>query len=658
MRASRLYRLFAFALLFLAALFASGAQAEEQPSGVTLFTNTREVCVASATPLPYPFTPTQDGVYRFYAFSSDVPVDLTLRLPEEEIPLRRASGVGQTYVEYELTAGQTAILSVNCPANRAEEVTLEVMLQKYGQCIEQPIDLPGESAVYSRTLLRARDTHYYRFTAPVSGWYTIRTESVGGSVLDTQGHLLSSLGLTLQLDDDLLFPSDPNFSLTAYLNAGSDYYIRVNAFSNNTGSYRLLICAPQENTERPRSVSLRPLSAVMSVGETLELTASLQPGNALPDIAYSSADPSVAMVSSEGILTALRAGSTQIYAFASGARTAMTVIVKPVQAQKLIAANPEVTLYQGDEEELYARFVPSNTTNQSLVWSCLDPEVAQVDETGRVRAMSPGVATVIARSADGLTAEFSVTVTPPRPVYRALVLGEENYADGRVREGNRNTTEGIADLLMAQTVEGAAYQVRTQIDSTLDEVIRGISLAFYGATENDVSLLYINCHGDANDSGPFLELHDGTRISPEQLRSLLLEIPGQVVVILDCCQSGTFIGKGVDFTAFDSLSQGSFLVLTSSAAGQDSYRLRFTGGEDEGGVATVLSRSLAEGAGWDLIRDKKTQLKADSNGDGVVTFAEIYAYAARRVQYYLSGSGVRQNVQASDPSSQLILFAQ
>ena len=313
-----------------------------------------------------------------------------------------------------------------------------------------------------------------------------------------------------------------------------------------------------------------------------------------------------------------------------------------------------MTLHLGDTQALDVRFSPSNATNKHLNWTSSNPDVAQVDENGQVQALSTGEATVTATSVDGLTAEFTLTVLPPRAVYRALVLGEENYVDGRVREGNYNTTKGIADLLMAQSIDGAAYQVRMQIDSTLEDILRGVSLAFYGATENDVSLLYINCHGDADDGGAFLELHDGTRIYPEQLRSLLLDIPGQVVVILDCCQSGTFIGAGEN--AFDRLSQGRFLVLTSSAAGQDSYRLRFTGGEDESGVATVLARSLAEGAGWDLIRDRKTQLKADANGDGKVTFAEIYQYTARRVEYYLSGSEVRQSVQASDPASQLVLF--
>lgn len=658
MNKGRLYRLLAFALLFSAALFAflpARAEEENPASNVTLFTNTRETCVASAQQSPYRFTPTQDGVYRFYAFSKDVPVELELRLPEEEYPLRRANGSQSVYVEYFLNAGQTALLYVQCPSGQEEEVTLEVMLQKYGQCIETPIELKSQSAVYSRTLLHARDTHYFRFVAPVSGWYTMRTESVGGSVLDTQGYLLNEAGLTMQADDDLLFPTDPNFSITAYLTEGKAYYLRVNAFSNNTGSYRLVLSMPEKSTSRPRSVSLYPMNAVLSVGEKQSLIASLVPENALCDVAYSSADPSVAVVSSSGVVTAVGAGSTQIYAFASGVRAVTTIIVKPESLKSLTAVEPEVTLHVGDTQTLSVRFTPSNATNKRLTWMSSDPEVAQVDEYGTVQALSVGQATVTATSEGGLTAEFTLTVAPPRAVYRALVLGEENYVDGRVREGNRNTTEGIAELLLAQSIDGAGYQVRMQIDSTLEEIARGISLAFYGATENDVSLLYINCHGDADDGGAYLELHDGTHISPQQLRSLLEEVPGQVVIILDCCQSGTFIGAGSG--GFDGLSQGRFLVLTSSAAGQDSYRLRFTGGEDEDGVATVLARSLAEGAGWDLIRDKKTQLKADANGDGMVTFAEIYQYTARRVEYYLSGSEVRQNVQASDPANQLVLFA-
>lgn len=658
MKKGRLCRLFAFALLSLAALFAfQPARAEEEKAAsVTLFTSTRETCLTSDEPTTCLFTPAQDGVYRFYAFSEEAQVQLELRLPEEEIPLCSAGGVGTQYVEYSLSAGQTAILSVGCPNGQAEQVTLEVMLQKFGQCIEQAADLRAESAAYSRTLLHARDTHYYRFVAPVSGWYTMRTESLGGSVLDTQGYLLSAQGLTLQVDDDLLFPSDPNFSITAHLTEGSTYYLRVNAFSNNTGAYRLVMCMPEEQTERPRSIELQPTSAVLSVGEQQSFTPRIQPSNALRDVAYSSADPSVASVSPEGVVTAVSAGVTQVYAYASGARSVVTIIVKPVAARQLIADEPEATLRVGEEQALSVRFSPSNATRQALTWQSDAPEVAGVDAAGVVHAFSEGEATITALSEEGLSVTFFLIVLPPRPVYRALVLGEENYLDGRVREGNRNTTEGIAELLLSQSIDGSAYQVRMQIDSTLEEIVRGVSLAFYGATENDVSLLYVNCHGDADDAGAFLELHDGTRIGPERLRGLLSGIPGQVVVILDCCQSGTFIGRG-GAQAFDALSQGRFLVLTSSAAGQDSYRLRFTGGEAEDGVATVLARSLAEGAGWDLIRDKRTQLKADANGDGLITFSEIYQYTARRVRYYLSGSGVSQDVQASDPGSQLVLFA-
>ena len=68
MTKGRLYRLFAFALLCSAALFAfhpAWAEEENTASNVTLFTNTRQTCVESVQPMPYLFTPAQYRNYRY-----------------------------------------------------------------------------------------------------------------------------------------------------------------------------------------------------------------------------------------------------------------------------------------------------------------------------------------------------------------------------------------------------------------------------------------------------------------------------------------------------------------------------------------------------------------------------------------------------------------
>jgi len=651
---------FTFALLFTAALFvfhpAFCEEEEIHPSNVTLFTNTRESGVPSDTPFPYLFTPVKSGLYRFYAFSGDVPVTMQLFLPEEDTPLLSASGQGTLFLESELSKGVTCILYLTCPKEQAEKVSIEVMPQKYGYCIDQPIPLSAAPVSYTRTLTSARDTHFYRFVAPTTGYYTIRSEAPGPIQLDTQCHLLNSQGVTLALDDDILFPGDANFRIFTRLTAGETYYIRVNAFSNNTGAYRLVISAPLSDTFLPRHLTLHAPSSVLDAGQQTALHPLIQPAASLPDIAYASSDPAVCTVSSDGVVTAIGAGSAQIFAFCGPVSASVDIHVRTIQAITLTAEEPIITLHQGESHVLRALFTPSNATIQSLSWASSDPGTVSVNDQGVITALAPGSAAITA-SSGSLSAQFSITVEPPLPVYRALVMGEETYLDGRVREGTRNTTLGVTDLLTMQSLGGTGYQVSTQINSTMQDFLDGLIIAFEGATENDISLLYINCHGSSQGDRAYLELHDGTRIPPDTLRRLLEGIPGRVVVILDCCQSGAFIGRSDGLTAFDALSRGRLLVITSSAANQDSYRLRFTGEGGEDGTATVLARSLAEGAGWDLIRDKKTQLKADSNRDGQITFSEIYQYARRRVHYYLSGTGVSQDVQTTNPGSQLILFA-
>ena len=671
-----------FALLCLAALFVlAGCSASAQETAapeptpapvtsVTLFTNSRESCVPSEEPFPYRFTPAEDGVYGFYAFSRSAPLSVELRLSEEEEPLAAVSGTGTVHLEQALISGETYLFYITCPPEQAADVTVEVMQLMHGRCIDRPIDLPGESVSYPRAILHPRETHYYRYMPTVTGWHVIRSEAMQEPMLDTQCALLDASGLTVDMDDDLLFPGDANFRICAYLRSGTVYYLRVNAFSNNVGVYRLAVDAPEPGRPEPEHLFLSPSVNVMSMGGTLRLNARLSPENALRSLTWASADPTVATVDADGVITAVGAGVTQVYAFAVGqVSQSVMVRVRPLALTDIApGGDAEPSLRMGETLQLSLVFVPENATDRSVRWQSADPSVASVDGQGLVRGVSPGQTVVEAMTAGGLTARFTVSVLPERPVYRALVLGERDYLDGRVRTGARTTAQGVTDMLRAQNLDGAGYQVRMQMDSTLADVLLGIETAFAGAQEKDVSLLYISCHGDADQSGPYLELHDGTRITASMLGGMLRGVPGTVVLIIDCCKSGGFLGKsaapgnnwgfgtGRQERSWLSGGSGRYLLLASSGADQDSYRLRFTGENSEEGTATVLSRALCEGAGWDIIRGTATRLRADADGDGTVTFQEIYSYVLKRVGYYISGSGAAQTVQASESSSQLALF--
>lgn len=78
---------------------------------------------------------------------------------------------------------------------------------------------------------------------------------------------------------------------------------------------------------------------------------------------------------------------------------------------KSIEITKSLTLKPGTNETLSATISPQDATNQKLVWSSSDTEIATVDETGNVKAISRGKATITATSgADALITATSTVI--------------------------------------------------------------------------------------------------------------------------------------------------------------------------------------------------------------------------------------------------------
>ena len=640
-------------------------------SSVTLFLNSREPFrfTKGWEEQAYYFTPTRSGSYLFHGLpAGDDNARLYARLYDENgDQIRETAGSGSFQIEVPLMAGTRYKLVVTAMDVGAAAM-IEVMENAYGRCCDQPIRLSGESVRYARTIVNARDTHWFSFVAPCDGWYVIRTES-DDAALDTRGYLLNGAWRQIAENDDILFPSDGNFRICARLSAGETYFIRVSAGSNQTGTYRLVLSAPDAVNVLPSGITIRNAIVSLKPGESESLSLSIQPDNAQSDTAFASADQSVATVSPGGVITAVSPGKTIIYAYTGFLQAACEVTVEQVLLTGL-DAGPDLSVAAGEQTAMEVTYAPANATERSVVFSSADESIALVDQSGVVTGVSEGETTLTVRSEGGaIQASVRVTVTPARPVYRALVLGEQNYENGRVRTGGLNTAQGVADMLANQSIDGRGYQVTLKMDSTREELLAAIDETFRDASSGDVSLFYINCHGDY-DSTAWIELHDGTRITAVQLEQLLRGIPGRVVVIIDCCRSGGFLDgrDGADrfvnavcdaFAAPQSasaLASGKYLVMTSAGTDEDSYRRSFTSDNDEDSMATIMARSLCEGAGWDLIGDKICTLKADANKDRQVTLQEIWQYTRRRVLYYLEGTGVQQTVRIWPEGDQTVLF--
>ncbi len=231
---------------------------------------------------------------------------------------------------------------------------------------------------------------------------------------------------------------------------------------------------------------------------------------------------------------------------------------------------------------------------------------------------------------------FSLPALADAPRYRALCAGMTVYDDGRARLGGLNSIAGVADALTFALDGETRFSSEIIFDMTREELFSAIRRRFFYAGEDDISLIYLTAHGGKDADKVYIELAGGDRLTPQELESVTREIPGRVILFIDCCFSGGF-AEGEDASGWllpSCFDSSKYLILTSCRWDEESYRV--TEGElSEDTVSTAFARSVCEGLGWDMMQDRTCELRADFNLDGRVTLFELYAYARTRVGFYL-----------------------
>ncbi len=196
------------------------------------------------------------------------------------------------------------------------------------------------------------------------------------------------------------------------------------------------------------SVTLNHAEATLKSGETLQLTATWFPENANDkSVAWSSSDAAIATVTKNGLITAVSVGTAVVTATSANGLTAeCTVTVVPTPVESVTLNHAEATLKSGETLQLTATLLPDDATDKTVTWASSDAGVATVDETGLMIAVSVGTAVVTATSANGLTAECTVTVVPTS--VESVTL---NHAEANLRFGE--TLQLTATLLPDDAID-------------------------------------------------------------------------------------------------------------------------------------------------------------------------------------------------------------
>ena len=182
----------------------------------------------------------------------------------------------------------------------------------------------------------------------------------------------------------------------------------------------------QTETVSVTGVSLSINSVEIAVNDTHELTATVLPSTATnKSCKWESSDPTVATVSSTGVITGKKVGvATITVTTVDGGKTdtcAVTVRSAKVENDEVKVTGVSVTpsslkMEVNEEKSLTAKISPSNATNKNLSWSSSDPETVKVDDYGNLTALKAGSATITVTTEDGgKTATCSVTVKEPAP---------------------------------------------------------------------------------------------------------------------------------------------------------------------------------------------------------------------------------------------------
>lgn len=187
-------------------------------------------------------------------------------------------------------------------------------------------------------------------------------------------------------------------------------YAEITATTTN-GS-KTAVC--KINVIKPvKSLSLSASTLRIQVGDKVTLKATVKPADATnKTVSFKSSSSAIASVSSSGVITAKKLGTTTItVTTADGGfkKTCTVEVVKKVTGVELNKSS--ATIYLGKTLSLKATVSPSGATNPAVTFTSGDKSIATVSSTGLVTPVKPGTVTITVTTVDGsFTDTCKVTV--------------------------------------------------------------------------------------------------------------------------------------------------------------------------------------------------------------------------------------------------------
>ncbi|MFI5229884.1 MAG: Ig-like domain-containing protein, partial [Gemmatimonadales bacterium] len=208
------------------------------------------------------------------------------------------------------------------------------------------------------------------------------------------------------------------------------------------------------------SLQISPDSVTLTIGDSTSLQLAVRDasGASLGDmtstpIDWTSEDPSIATVSSTGVVTASGLGRTTIIVSLDGqlASAGVQVVSRSVTSIVINSA-ASMSLTSGSSFPLQVTLKDTTgavVTSRAVSWTSSNPSVATVSGAGIVTAVQAGTATITAQ-VDGRTASIQITVSPASVASVGVVfaaatigVGQTTQATATARDASGNVITGL-----------------------------------------------------------------------------------------------------------------------------------------------------------------------------------------------------------------------
>lgn len=168
-------------------------------------------------------------------------------------------------------------------------------------------------------------------------------------------------------------------------------------------------------------ITVNPSELLLEEKEAKELKATVEPANATnKGVIFSSSNTNVAVVSNDGLVTAVNNG-TAIITVTSKENSSIIAkcsvkVGKPVMVTDVTVQPAELNLKTDGTYQLSVSVLPSNADERGVTFESSNTAVATVSASGLVTAKGPGTATITATAKDGSGKKATCTVTVTQPV--------------------------------------------------------------------------------------------------------------------------------------------------------------------------------------------------------------------------------------------------